>query len=312
MTCEDEVKHLLVLLWNRDAESPDARSVADMPTRQPLDGSGSLKDQVARNLRNAIEAGVLRDGEVLPSTRDLATEWEVSVFTINEAMQLLADEGLITAKSRSMRVVTTPEQPFRAKVRPTRPSVVMVGGYAGSGKTELGRILARESGWPILDKDTATRAVVEHALEVDGVPAHDRESEVYLQKVRPLEYASLLALTTENAECGVSAVVTAPFVREFRDEAWRKRTEAAFTAIDAVVTFAWVRCDPETMLTYLRHRGAARDAAKLAEWDDYLASIEPMWKPDFPHVLIDNSASSEPLQSQARGLLNTALQSVAT
>lgn len=283
-----------------------------MPTGQPLDGSGSLKDQVARNIRNAIDAGILRDGEVLPSTRELAAEWDVSVFTINEAMKALADHGLITAKSRSMRVVTKPEQPFRAKLRPARPAVVMIGGYAGSGKTELGRILARESGWPILDKDTATRPVVEHALVADGVPAHDRESETYLQQIRPLEYASLLALTAENAECGVSAIVTAPFVGEFRDPAWRKRTEAMLSSADAELTFAWVRCDPETMLTYLRHRGAARDAGKLAAWEEYLAGIDPMWEPDFPHVLIDNSASSEPLQSQARDLLNIALQSVAT
>jgi len=276
--------------------------------RQPLDHSGTLQEQVARNLRNAIEAGVLRDGEVLPSTRELAAQWDVSVFTINEAMKLLAADGLVVSKSRSMRVVQRPEQPFRSEFRPRQPTLFLIGGYAGSGKTELGRILARESGWPILDKDTTTRPVVEHALETLGLSPHDRQSDTYLQQIRPREYDALMATAEENLQCGVSATITAPFVKEFRDPAWLKRTQARFEALGAAVTIVWVRCDPDTMLTYLRHRGAARDTGKLADWKVYLASIDPEWRPQSPHVLIDNSASSEPLQSQAKSLLTRALE----
>ncbi|MFY1652467.1 GntR family transcriptional regulator [Solwaraspora sp. WMMB762] len=279
-----------------------------MSTPRPrLTRAAALHLQVARNIRNDIEAGVLRDGDVLPSTRELAEQWKVSVFTITEAMKVLSQEGLVLSKSRSKRVVRTPDQGRTGKVRPSRPQVIMIGGYAGSGKTELGRILARETGWPILDKDTLTRPVVEAALETLGTSPHDRESEVYLTRVRPREYEALHAATAENVECGNSAIVTAPFIAEFRDAAWINRTKANLSAMEATVNLVWVYCDVLTMHTYIRSRGAARDAAKLAHWTGYLESIDVETRPDAPHHLIDNSASSTPLQVQARHMLKTIL-----
>jgi DNA-binding transcriptional regulator YhcF (GntR family)/predicted kinase len=277
------------------------------PERPRLVRSEALHQQVARNIRNDIEAGVLRDGDTLPSTRDLADQWGVSVFTISEAMKLLVADGLVISKSRSKRVVHAPDQARTQGIRLERPHIVLVGGYAGSGKTELGRILARETGWPMLDKDTLTRPVVEAALERLGQSPHDRESETYLKHIRPREYEALIAAADENIECGTSAIVTAPFIREFSDTAWVRRTQAHFTALDAITSLAWVYCDAETMHTYIRHRGAARDAAKLADWDGYLASIALDFRPPEPYSLIDNSASSSPLQSQAKELLQTVL-----
>ncbi|RIV29811.1 GntR family transcriptional regulator [Micromonospora radicis] len=265
----------------------------------------ALHQQVARHIRNEIDAGALRDGDVLPSTRELAEQWDVSVFTITEAMKLLAAEGLVASKSRSKRVVVAPATERRPDARLAQPQVVLIGGYAGSGKTELGRMLARETGWPILDKDTLTRPVVEAALQVLGQSPHDRESATYLDLVRPREYESLIAATDENVQCGNSAIVTAPFIREFHDLAWIKRRQAAYRDMGAGTTLVWVYCDADTMQTYVRHRGAARDAAKLADWPQYLTSIDISFRPPVDHIEIDNCASGRPLQSQARELLKT-------
>ncbi|HEX6076990.1 MAG TPA: AAA family ATPase [Micromonosporaceae bacterium] len=263
--------------------------------------------QVARNIRTAIEAGVLRHGDVLPSTRELAEQWNTSVFTISEAMKVLAGEGLVVSKSRSKRVVHVPEQMPRSEVRLRKPQVILIGGHVGSGKSELGRILARETGWPILDKDTITRPVVEAALEMLHLSPHDRESSTYVKTIRPREYEALRAATEENVACGNSAIVTAPFLREFNDRAWIDRTQATLSDLDAKTTYVWVSCDAETMHSYVRHRGAARDAAKLADWAAYLASIDVDFRPPVPHFLIDNSASSKPLQNQAKDLLAAVL-----
>ena len=262
-----------------------------------------LPQQVARNVRNDIAAGVLRDGQPLPATRELAEQWGVSVFTINEAMKLLSDEGLVISKPRAGRVVNAPEQVRRNEIRTSTPHVVLIGGYAGSGKTELGRILARETGWPMLDKDTLTRPVVEAALEVLGCSPHDRDSETYLNVIRPREYESLMSAMTENVQCGTSAIVTAPFIRELHDTAWINRTAAACQDMKAALSIAWVYCDAATMHTYVRHRGAARDAVKLENWGAYLDTIDLNFRPPVPHTLIDNSASGVPLQEQARALL---------
>jgi predicted kinase len=258
---------------------------------------------VARNLRNDIAAGVLRDGQPLPTTRELAEQWGVSVFTISEAMKMLTKEGLIVSKPRAGRVVNAPDQVHRNGLRPSTPHVVLIGGYPGSGKTELGRILARETGWPMLDKDTLTRPVVEATLEVLGHSPHDRESETYLTMIRPREYEALMSAMTENAHCGTSAIVTAPFILELRDTAWINRLEATCHDMNAALSIVWVHCDATTMHTYMRHRGAARDATKLENWNTYLATIDLDFRPPAPHTVIDNSASVIPLQTQARKLL---------
>lgn len=269
--------------------------------------SEALHQQVARSIRNQIQAGRLRHGEALPSTREMAKQWDVSVFTINEAMRVLSEEGLVLSTSRSKRVVNAPDSGQTINWRPEVPQVVMIGGYAGSGKSELGRILAKMSGWPIIDKDTITRPVVEAALEVLGLSPHDRESDTYFNRVRPREYEAVAATTLENVQCGNSAIVTAPFIREFRDDAWVSRTAALLTSHHAVTTLVWVYCDAETMHRYLRQRGAARDASKLADWPSYLASLDLELRPAGPHEVIDNSASSTPLQAQARAVLEKIL-----
>lgn len=271
--------------------------------REALSRSEPLQRQVARNIRNAIEAGTLRHGEALPSTRELAERWETSVFTINEAMKILMSEGIVVSKSRSKRVVNKPDQEAEKQLVPAKPHVVLIGGFAGSGKSEFGRILARQTKWSVLDKDTLTRPVVETALEMHGLSPNDRESETYLSLIRPREYEALMAATYENVECGTSAVVAAPFLREFQDDAWIERTRAALKDRGAEVTFVWVACDADTMQMYIRHRGAARDAAKLADWPGYLGRIDVDFRPATPHRVVENSASSTPLQGQAAGLV---------
>ncbi|WP_236793268.1 GntR family transcriptional regulator [Amycolatopsis sp. GM8] len=270
--------------------------------RSSVNRSEALHLQVARNIRNDIEAGVLRDGQRLPSTRELAQEWGVSTPVINDAMGILAKEGLIESKPRAGRVVRVPEQ-VHVRPRSATPHVVFVGGYAGSGKTELGRIISRETGWALLDKDTLTRPVVEAALESAGYSPYDRESDHYLATIRPREYEALINSMTENLQCGNGSVVTAPFIREFADSAWVSRVQATASDFGATTTFVWLYCDAETMHTYVRHRGAARDAAKIADWSGYLAGIDLDLRPPVPHVVVDNSASSSPLQEQARELI---------
>ncbi|GGM34668.1 hypothetical protein GCM10012275_02410 [Longimycelium tulufanense] len=264
---------------------------------------------IARNIRNDIESGRLAHGQQLPSTRALADEWGTSVATINRAMGMLAEEGLVLNRARSSRLVNYPAGVAkRPDGRPRTPKVVLIGGYAGSGKTELGRILARETGWPILDKDTTTRAVVEAALETLGESPHDRESELYLTVIRPAEYNALIATLIENAQCGNSSIVTAPFIRELGDQAWCDRLSANLTSMGAELYVVWVRCDADTMRTYLRHRGAARDAWKLAHWEQYLTGKDIEFRPVIQHQIIDNSAESRPLQQQAAELLDQVIR----
>jgi DNA-binding transcriptional regulator YhcF (GntR family)/predicted kinase len=260
---------------------------------------------IYRNIRNDIEAGRLRHGQQLPSTRELAARFDVSVDPVARAMSELTKEGLVITRDRSSRVVNNPDaDPSIPLTNTSIPQVVLViGGYAGSGKTELGRVLARRTHWAMLDKDTTTRPVVEAALENLGVPPSDRESDVYLNVIRPSEYEALLAAMTENVSCGSSAIVTAPFIRELSDRAWCERLAASVASMKAELHVIWLRCDESTMKSYIKQRGAARDSSKLANWDSYIASIDLDFTPAITHTIIENSADSRPLQEQADELL---------
>src|SRR5438094_277632 len=90
----------------------------------------------------------------------------------------------------------TQGQPMPAMRGPARAtgdtSLVLVGGFAGSGKTEFGQLLAAITGWALLDKDALTRPLTENLLLALGADPNDRETDLYKQRVRPLEYLCLL------------------------------------------------------------------------------------------------------------------------
>jgi predicted kinase/transcriptional regulator with XRE-family HTH domain len=190
--------------------------------------------------------------------------------------------------------------------RPTqeRPMLVLVGGYAGSGKTEFGGFLSSITGWTLLDKDMLTRPLAEGLLVSLGGDPNDRHTPLYRERVRPLEYRCLLSTAYENLMRGVSTVLAAPFVAEIADEAWLSRmlNRCAERAID--VTVVWMQCDLGTMRDYLQARGAARDTWKLTTWDEYAATVELSLRPRCDHIVVDNRLNAATsLAEQARSLV---------
>lgn len=47
-------------------------------------------------------------------------------------------------------------------------TLAVVAGYAGSGKSEAGKLLASATGWAVLDKDTISRPMTESLLRALG------------------------------------------------------------------------------------------------------------------------------------------------
>jgi DNA-binding GntR family transcriptional regulator len=68
-----------------------------------------LAAQITGQIRSQIETGMLSHGQALPSTRQLADEWNVSAKTINSALAPLMAEGLVVSRDRAGRVVNAPE-----------------------------------------------------------------------------------------------------------------------------------------------------------------------------------------------------------
>jgi predicted kinase len=171
-------------------------------------------------------------------------------------------------------------------------SLVLVAGFAGSGKTEFARFLSSVTGWALLDKDVLTRPLVESMLTALNGDPNDRQSEIYRREVRPIEYRCLSNATFANIDNGISTVVTAPFLAEVGDPQWLRRLMHRCSAAGAHLEIVWVGADPETMHTYLQKRDAARDTWKLNHWDEYLAQIDVAMRPEIPHFYVDNSLNS--------------------
>lgn len=187
---------------------------------------------------------------------------------------------------------------------PARPSLALVGGYAGSGKSEFARSLSTVTSWAFLDKDTISRPLVESLLKCVGHDPNDRESETYLEQIRPQEYRSLMDSAFEQLSCGLSTIATAPFLRELADRRWLDRLDSRCATSGVELVVVWVSCDLESMYDYLWSRGAARDSWKLNNWAEYSAGVNIDFRPAVARFYVaDNSRDATvSITDQARAL----------
>lgn len=79
-----------------------------------IDRSSRIKlpYQVADGLRAAVQSGFWKPGDRLPSSRELKTALGVSVRAPMEALQMLAEEGLITMREKCGAVVASARSPL--------------------------------------------------------------------------------------------------------------------------------------------------------------------------------------------------------
>lgn len=155
----------------------------------------------------------------------------------------------------------------------TGPTLYVLIGTAGSGKSTRAQHLARHLGAAYLDKDTMSSRFVEAALASAGYDPGDRESnDYYLTSLLPLEYDCLLDMAGRNLRLRNDVVVDAPFSPYLGDPEFMTRARERFDwPEDTTVRVLQIRVAPELLQERLRARGLARDHVKLANWDAYWA-----------------------------------------
>ncbi|WP_334171208.1 AAA family ATPase [Sinomonas sp.] len=154
----------------------------------------------------------------------------------------------------------------------TGPTLRIVIGTAGSGKSTIAQSLAREHAAAYLDKDAMSARFVEAALTAAGYDPGDRESNAfYLERILPLEYASLLDVAGANLRLGRPVVIDAPFSPYLSDPAFITAAAQRFHWPPVDVEVIRVQVSPATLRQRLRERGLDRDRWKLAHWDQYWA-----------------------------------------
>lgn len=187
----------------------------------------------------------------------------------------------------------------------TMKTIILIGGYAGSGKTYCSRILSRGISAMHLDKDVLTGPLSSLFLDnlskvSTGKDKQSRETKEYLSKVRPLEYEIMMNTVMDNIYLQVPIILNAPFISEFRNPNLVKELEARLkpNAEESIrVVKVWVMCSEENMKKRLTERGSERDASKLADWDDYYSKIEKNIDAFSPDYVIDNNSDTSLVKS---------------
>lgn len=176
--------------------------------------------------------------------------------------------------------------------------LILIGGMPGSGKTYIGKELARRIGL-FVDKDIVTRVLTEEMLRSLGSHRDDRESDIYLAHVRSAEYDTMIKHALENVAIGYSVICSAPFISEFKDESWIKKTSFDAERLDAEIITIWIHVDFPTARQRIIARGASRDTWKLANWETYISTLPDKAKLNSDAIVIDNSRfPATPLHEQ--------------
>lgn len=80
-----------------------------------LNGRRGHRDEIYRQIREAVLDGRIRDGDVLPPTRELAQRLTVSRTTVSAAYELLAAEGFLNARPGAGTFVRSGAAPWPAE-----------------------------------------------------------------------------------------------------------------------------------------------------------------------------------------------------
>jgi predicted kinase len=174
---------------------------------------------------------------------------------------------------------------------------VVVAGPPASGKSTVGRALAREIGAALLDLDTATAPLVAVLSGVLGV--RDLDDPRLGGPTRAARYETLLALAEDSLAVRTPVVLVAPFTAECRDRAAWQAVETRLAVAGGLPTLVWLHLDPDVVVRRLLARGAERDAAKVAEPAAFRRRITGA-EPLAPHVTV---AADRPVQALVADLV---------
>jgi predicted kinase len=178
---------------------------------------------------------------------------------------------------------------------------VLLSGAPASGKSTLSHLVAHELHAAVIGQDVATGPLVSVVQQLIGVD--DLDDPRLAGLTREPRYQVVLDLAVDNLAAGMPVVLVAPFTVERIDPIAWSATHDRLAAAGGTPLLVWLRLEPCEVLRRLRDRGAARDAAKLADEAAFFGRLatKACRPPVVPHLDLDATQSPDIL---ARAVLD--------
>ncbi len=171
--------------------------------------------------------------------------------------------------------MATPDPGRSNRPPPRRPSLVLVVGAAGTGKTTLAGLLLSRLQLVYLDNN----------FLADAFYPRTRRGRAYMQ-VRPKLYAALYRVVEENLAAGNSVLLAAPHVRQSADSKWRADLAGMLDRTRARLCVICCRCPEHVQRERLETRNEPRDHWKLAHWAEHAAAEPVDFAVPFAHLSV--------------------------
>lgn len=178
------------------------------------------------------------------------------------------------------------------------PSLLLISGPPGAGKSTLAQSLARALRAVLIDKDC-----IDEAFSPNVRDGH------YRDHIEPSVLSAMLHLAVLNLGVGNLVILDAPWTHLFLNEpAWIDRVRE--TVCTATARMAVIECviSEATLRRRMTTRGLARDAGRVTDagWVEFrrldrLGEANPL-----PHIAIDAEQSAAAMLHAARAALHEA------
>ncbi len=158
------------------------------------------------------------------------------------------------------------------------PTALFILGHAGTGKSFLTtHFLQRQrdkaSAWCVLDKDVVSECWSGPMLRALGADPNDRDSPLFKENVRDLEYLTTLRIAKDQLEIGLNVAFPGPWSRELASSALFSASALGFPS-STRLRHVWLELSLTERKNRIARRADPRDQWKLKNWTAYAEALK--------------------------------------